>query len=172
MNCTQVQQELLEFTGQPLPASLSDHLAECDECAAQWVELSSLAEMFAGEPFELSELESERLLIRVEDEITLRTDRRSENQAFSIRYLIPVAATILLLLGIQRMQPEDLSDVASITEVTTDLDYYEPEESMVTELLSEFTSYGMADPSATLLGDLTEEEMAYLNDNFDVGDIL
>ncbi len=172
MKCALIQQELIELTGQELSHSLSQHLSECCECSSFWTELITLSDLLVTENFELSESESERLLQNIEDGIALRTIKLVNRRSFKLTQLIPIAASILLLFGINRMKPDQNRQITQIAETTIESDYYEPEETMVSELLSEYTSYRFAEPSETLLGDLTDDELAYLNDNFDVGDIL
>jgi hypothetical protein len=97
---------------------------------------------------------------------------------------LPAAASVLLVVGVgiggYFMGRTNLNPATATIDQPTALllgsvdesDYDEPDDPTFEVLLSQFTTDRPFDASEKLLDDITDEEMEYLTQNFDVGDLL
>ena len=184
MNCQNIQDELLLNVGaEVLPDNLQAHLDACPDCRAFWAELSSAARTVGSdEDFFLDQSAIETQVTNVDrriDELELGkvTDVRSAWISF-----VPAVAAVVLLVGISFTaymmgwfgsgsvltdRPVEDTLMAQADNVMDIID-----ENDIGYILYEFAADRKASTSELLMEDLTEEELEYLENNFDVGEIL
>jgi len=192
MICAECRQALeLSFgQSQPEPA-VAEHLAQCAECRALWTEMSLVADSFkSDDAFELDSDLVEQMAREVDRRIDLidqtmphyRPKPVGRWSLLSWSGAVPAAAAVLLVLGMGLagywLGRWDVATDSPATTTTssiipeTDQALEEPDELTVELLLDNFTSERRFNASESLLDDITEEEMNYLEKNFDIGAIL
>ena len=188
MNCAHVKDELMLWFGQPgLPDELSDHLRQCRSCRAFWEKSVAVSgrldqdSLFYPEPDETD---------RLVDSVMASLDARSPRNISVVSRLVslwhrhvPVAAAAVLVLGIsigmfltggtafQTDLPESTVTVTEVVGIYDDGDM-ELDDNSVGILIEELTRQHRWEASRWLLNDLTEEELDYLEESFNVGDLL
>jgi hypothetical protein len=187
MNCEQVQERLeLLFGSHDLPDELSEHLRDCAICEACQNELADLEQQLGSDDdFVLSEDDLNFAVRAVER----RTNRSTDSNNTSPTWLQPVlrvAAVLLVAIAFYgtyqfglRQDATDLSDTAaavnsnggSIMSFYLDNDEVEIDETMITVLIDNYSD-GYLESGEVLLGDITAEELEYLLDNFEIGELL
>ena len=188
MNCSHFQDQMLLLFGQKqLPKELHSHLAGCPSCQTVWEEMTGVSEKLGGDDlFYPNDVQVEQLASEVD--VTVEKMERSRSRVMTrIREVwyqhVPVAAAAALVLGIaigtfmagRTAFDNGGAEVASgFTDVTGLYEGSEEElsESAVGALIYDFTAQHSYDASEWLLYDLTEEELDFLENNFDVGDML
>ncbi|MFH2049482.1 MAG: hypothetical protein ABIJ12_08550 [bacterium] len=185
MNCDRFKEELFDYLGfDILPETLSDHLNECEECRNFWMELQNLGDhLGTDEKFYPDEASSDGFVWEVNARIDELEIEQKETLVKLVNYLLPIAASIIILLGIS-LSSGYLGNTETniVYNISTDLNvqngyFLEDEEDemevqFVDELLNDYSASVVNDPSEQLLDDLTNEEMEYLKENFNAGDIL
>lgn len=185
MNCDQAREGLeLQFGSDDYPAELVKHIDECASCRANEQELTRLIEgQGSHDDFALSEDELARAVESVESRI--RPHRQTES--ISIKWSRPLisAAAAILLLGVSfgayqlgrdhaesefdvRYTPE-YGSLASVLEA--DLDE-EMDEGLVSILIDDYSAGDFFGAGEALLGDISEEELEYLVENLEAGELL
>ncbi len=193
MNCADCRQELEFSFGQAeFEATVSEHLAQCADCRTYWAELAELAGGLPGDDaFVVDATTVEMLAHKVDQTIdaketkgkTTFDESAGQRSAVAWMRLLPAAAALLLVIGIGSAgyllgrfdkQATTISGDGAAFEIsqTMDDDYSEPDDQTVRLLLYDFASDRLYDASETLLDDITEEELRYLEQNFEVGDLL
>ncbi len=196
MTCARFQDEaLLHFGENSLPEAMTAHLEQCPACREFWNELSATAAaMPEDEDFFPSELELNSAVAGVEtrlDDLTPKAaDQPDDTVVVSLRERVlralPAAAAVMLMLTVgynsylSEIGVSDTAETASavifdlsdITEASTQEELFAPSDEAFSALLYDFTTTASTDASEQLLDDLTAEELQYLEDNLDVGDIL
>lgn len=182
MSCQQYQDEMLLLVGaDPLPDELQRHLNSCPSCRAFWSELTSLADAVGNDKdFFLDQATIESAVGSVDrkiDQLELKkvTDMRSAWFSY-----VPAAAAVVLLVGLSfavymlgwfgsngeladsAVEDTLLAGGAADVIDETDLDY----------ILGGMAVDRSVSTSEILYEDLTDDELQYLEDNFDIGDIL
>jgi predicted anti-sigma-YlaC factor YlaD len=188
MSCDRVQEQLLLYLGQQQPPEeLRQHLAECPACRSLWRELSRLEQKLGSdELFYPGDTDVERLVSKVD--AAVRSGERARKDAASrVRKIwltyVPVAAVAALVLGVaigwyvaERtvLTPDEAPSAAEEVSFTglTDEDFVQLDDDAVSALLYELTTRHPYEAGEWLLDDLTEEELKYLEERFDVGDLL
>jgi hypothetical protein len=182
MNCREFQDRLLEQFGEKiLPADLAGHVASCAECKSFWAELHTLGAS-AGDnaAFYPKPHESELVAEFVDREI------RSEDRATVVRptawlkYVAVAAAVALVSITATMWKwPEQAgqlvvsSDSLVMNADTTDSSSEEELSGYaVSTLLVDFAGRTSYSAGEDLLGDLTDEEAAYLETELKAGDLL
>ena len=187
MKCREFHEEITLYFGQAdLPAELSGHIAECESCRAFYEELNGMAsELGADGDFYPNELETEGLLKRLNDEI----DRTQPAADTSVSWykLAGIAASVILVVGISlfgnffNRNGDTLETTGTNSAVLYYDDYqfviensdlYELSDEQFYILGNDYTAKRTYDAAALLIEDLSEEELKYLEENFDVGDLL
>jgi len=188
MSCSHFQDQMLLLFGQKqLPEELHDHLAECPSCRAVWDELTGMNEKLGGDDlFFPNDAQVEQWASRVDTAIE-KIERDNVPVVTRIRKgwyeRVPVAAAAALVLGIAigtylaGRTAFDTGGAEIASGITGVAGLYEGgneelQESTVGSLIYDFTAQHSYEASEWLLDDLTEEELNYLEDNFDVGDLL
>lgn len=182
MNCQQVKDELLLYVGaDSIPEDIRKHLDSCTGCRTFWSELTAVAKTIGNdEDFYIGDIELESAVNRVDariDQLEMKkvTDVRSAWFSY-----VPAAAAVILLVGISlsaylmgwfaRGDSEaglSSQDTSWVTIENGDVDIIENSGIDYVVYQSEYPA------SAELLyDDLTDEELEYLDENFDVGEIL
>ena len=193
MNCADCRRELeLSFGQAEFDAKVSEHLAQCVDCRTYWVELKDLAGSLPGDDaFMIEATTVEMLALQVDQAIdaqetkgkTTLGESAGQRSAVARMRLLPAAAALLLVIGIGSAgyllgrfdkQATTITGNGAPFEIsqTVDDDYSEPDDPTVRLLLYDFASDRLYDASETLLDDITEEELRYLEQNFEVGDLL
>ncbi|UCG60756.1 MAG: hypothetical protein JSV52_10510 [Candidatus Zixiibacteriota bacterium] len=185
MNCQNIQDELLLMAGtERLPDDVQRHLDTCPECRDYWLDLTTTTENLGSEEdFYLDKTELESSIARVEE----RIDRLELEKVTDVRSAwlshVPAAAAVVLLLGISFMaymlgwfsNGEDPSTAGSQDTVWLSLENGDID--AIEESSIDYVMYRSATMNQTTSGELfyenlTEEELQYLEENFDVGEIL
>ncbi len=193
MNCADCRQELeLSFGQAELDATVSEHLAQCVDCRTYWVEMKELAASLPGDDaFMIDATTVEKLALKVDQAIdsqeskgkTTPGELGEQRSLLTWMRMLPAAAALLLVIGIGSAgyllgrfdkQATTITGNGAEFEIsqTMDDDYSEPDDPTVQLLLYDFASERLYDASETLLDDITEEELRYLEQNFEVGDLL
>ena len=188
MSCSHFQDQMLLLFGQKqLPEELRSHLAECPSCRAVWEELAGVSKKLGGDDlFHPNDTQSERLTSEVDTTIEKieRSTRRAVTRIRKVWYeRIPIAAVAALVLGIAigtymaGRTALDTGGAEVAFSITGVAGLYEGgdeelQESTVGSLIYDFTAQHSYEASEWLLNDLTEEELDFLEYNFDVGDLL
>ncbi|MDH3890867.1 MAG: hypothetical protein OEV49_07255 [candidate division Zixibacteria bacterium] len=193
MTCDEYRQQLEQSFGQTrLETSVLEHLKSCAECRRYWQQLAGLAEDIPDDQaFAIDAATVDRLVQKVDGVINLSNGTASlapsdsrESSPWSLLKLLPAAAALLVVVGVgvggyfvgrTDLDPptatNDQAD-ATLSGLVDESDYDEPDEPTYDILLSAFTTDRPYDASEKLLDDITDEEMEYLTQNFDVGDLL
>jgi len=200
MNCQLCQDELLLYAGQErLPDDILNHLESCTLCREVWREIIAVTERLGDDsdfvPVDLdadqfvSDVERKIEAISVSDGASAHLPAQSERVTWIgwSRY-VSAAAAILLLVGISLIGSWESRKYASTGSVIFDslagldgsvslLSLYDSEvdqfdDDVLSVILSDFGSNGYFEASELLLDDLSAEELQYLEENFDVGEVL
>lgn len=193
MTCIEIKQILDQSFGQTEhEPEVDEHLTNCSECREYWEQLVNLSEALPGdEQFSFDDATIDSLIEKVEDaihpstDITSITTQETKNitQVNLMRWL-PAAAAVLLVVGVgiggyfvgrTNLNPATATinqPTALLLGSVDESDYDEPDDPTFEVLLSQFTTDRPFDASEKLLDDITDEEMEYLTQNFDVGDLL
>lgn len=200
MSCSNYQDELLLCAGrEQLPEDLQDHLNRCASCRAFWAELqTALTKLGCDDDLVPDNLNVDEFVSGVCERIELIPPRqgfesRTQTKSAEVTWIgwhryLSAAAGILLVAGITligswqskglRVQVSDDVQVTTESDASTAiLTLYEGEvdqfdEDMLDIILYDFGDKGFFEASELLLYDLSDEELQFLEDNFDVGDIL
>lgn len=186
MNCNDYQNRLLESFGEKiLPEDLEKHLKECKDCITFRDELTTISgNIGSDELFRLGDIEVERMAEKIDSRID-RIELEKETKAIPMwKYFVPVAAAIFLVLGIASVGNfiqmfDDGSEVAtkniiddSIFVIIGNNDIEDYSGISIDDLILDYTSQDNFISDAILTEDLTEEKYQYLEENFDIGEIL
>lgn len=200
MNCQLCQNELLLYAGQDsLPGDILNHLETCTLCRETWREIEVVSERLGNEDdFVPVDLDADQFVIDVERKIESISDRNDASahrpaQTERVTWIgwsryLSAAAAILLLVGISLIGSwgsrkyvdngsAELDSFAVPDGSALLLSLYEDEvdqfdDAVLSVILSDFGSNGYFEAGELLLDDLSAEELQYLEENFDVGDVL
>ncbi|MBD3333711.1 hypothetical protein GF356_12750 [candidate division GN15 bacterium] len=179
----EIKDSLLEHFGQDhLPQNLQTTLESNPEARAFWDELHNLDQTMPGDgAFYPDEQSFDDLIERVESEIDATVERKHLDSLTRPWYrAATIAASVALMavavmLALQMQDPTTDTAMLTTTETETVDDttaLIQPNESTTSALISEFASRQNVEASEWLLEDLTDEEFEYLQENFQVGDLL
>jgi len=185
MSCDRFKEELFDYLGfDNLPEHLQEHLNNCPDCQAFWSELNSYGDHLGSDnDFSPNKSVTDSFVWEVNARIDELHEDKKETPVKLLNYLLPIAASIIILLGISistgylnNTEPDIVNtfngdlyyQIGSYLEEDDD----EMEVQFVDELLNDYSTSVVNAPSEQLLDDLTDEEMEYLKNNFDAGDIL
>ena len=181
MNCDQIREELdLLFGSTELPGYLADHLKDCPACDSYWRGSLDLAGgMNRLGAFSLSEHEVESLVTSVEQRVA-NSEIVPLASANWMKALTRVAAAVFIVAtsytayligssGSFIASHDALIDtlVASAYDDSDEMD-----STMVTVLIDQYSGSAYFGTDEAILGDLSEEELKYLEENFTVEDLL
>ena len=191
MKCAHVQDELLLFFGrEDLPDRIQEHLDSCAECRAFWAQLGAESELLpADEAFFPTEEEKGAALRGVNIRLVTASSevRRGFFESLLARLrrgrLAPALASLVVLLTtawighmsgrlVVSTEPSTADVSVVLADAASSEDTEELDADMVDVLLYDFSAAQAYKSGELLLDDLTEEELLYLESNFDVGDIL
>lgn len=193
MTCIECRQQLEQSFGQSqLEDTLGEHLDACVECRDFWQQLVRLADGIPDDTsFAFDANAIDRLVQTVDETINQSTStipmaRRDSREVspWTLMRLLPAAAAVLLVVGVgfggYFVGRSNLDPVNSIIDnpgatllSSADVnDYDEPDGITFEVLLSDFATDRPYDASEKLLDDITDEEMEYFAQYFDVGDLL
>lgn len=182
MNCRDCQERLIDHFGERiLPAELAGHVESCAECKSFRAELHTLGGLagdnvaFYPKPHE-AELVAELVdrEIRSEDRVTI------VRSTAWLKYVAVAAAVVLVSVTATMWQRSEhagelVVSADSSTIATDSASEYGDEEmsgNAVSALLEDFTDRTSFSAGEDLLGDLTDEEAAYLETELKAGDLL
>lgn len=187
MTCRDIRVQMeLNFGFEPLSPEIVEHLAHCAECRAYHNELAALAAEFnAVADIEFTEQEVGRAVALVDEAIAQPT-RTTIVPINWMRRLTRVAAAVLIVaaswsayrFGLDEgQQLVYTSEPAATTYLASADDSYADEseyidEDMVDALIQSYSPGGLVGSDQYLVGDLSDEEMQYLMEHFDVGELL
>jgi len=185
MKCDLIKDKLLENFGLlEMPDYVTAHLDECDECRLYYQELLDIkSNVDREDEFYLSQQDQEQFMVQVEQKIDKHELGKVTNVTPKWKLYIPVAAAIVMILGIALIsQIPNLfngSDQTDITEIDENLwikiDNAEIEfvnNDNLENVLIDYSSVESSINDEWMIDDVTEEEYQYLLDNFDIGEIL
>lgn len=187
MTCEQAQERLeLLFGAHPLPDNLVEHLHGCATCRAFQDDLAELEQRFGTDAdFVLSENEENFVVHAVESRTGQSKTVGTTSHAW-FRPLLRVAAVVLIAitsygtyqLGIERgssessySTPEVTPQYGSLASLYMSDEEVEMDDKMITVLIDDYSD-SYFESGEVLLGDITAEELEYLLDNFEVGELL
>ena len=188
INCEKAYELIqLHFGYDELPEDLLDHLAKCDSCRTYYDEMMSLAGDFGSDvdlPFTAEDID--RAVAVVEGRID-----RQPTVVFSpakwLRPILRVAAVLMVVglsyssyqlglesnfnAGLDTLQTADaeVDRLAILLEYDAD---EEIDEGMIGILIDDYCSVISYEATASLLDDISEEELEYLTENLEVGELL
>ena len=181
----QLKGEILEHFGdENLPDELQRAVDSDPELGHEWQALRALDALMPGEEeFFLPPAEIEALCLRVERQIDSAPPELTSIPWHITpiwRRSLAIAATVVFIVGgslmIDRLRQFDQSDpsdssvqMPAETVATEEIEVSQP---MYDALLLDYTNRASAEPALLLLEDLTEDEYEYLNNNFDVEELL
>ncbi|MFH1700963.1 MAG: hypothetical protein ABIE07_10280 [Candidatus Zixiibacteriota bacterium] len=189
MKCHEFKSKMDElFTGSPmkLPDEMQNHIESCDECRAYYNEFAQMSEMLAPlAGFELTEKEAARLESglrkkMIDEPAPIPVQPRERNIFSWIRMASAVAVVALIVLFIYSPEsPNQITTALDWTEINSDnIDtdllaemIFDSDENILGEFIDEsttdyITSQIESDQAFDLLENLTEEELAWLSENF------
>jgi predicted anti-sigma-YlaC factor YlaD len=188
MNCESARELIdLYFGHDELPDGLQTHLDQCDSCRIYHDELVRMAGGLGSDsdtPFSIEDLD------RAAAGVAQRIDRQPTVVPLSTKWLRPllrVAAVLLVVglayssyrVGVDSNFSADLDTLqnadAEVDELTILLEYEvedEMDEDLIGILINDYCADASYEATASLLDDISEEELEYLTENFEVGDLL
>lgn len=184
MNCREFQDRLLEQFGERiLPTDLAKHVESCAECGKVWADLHTLTgEVGDNASFYPAPQEAELVAevvdreIRVATQVTDVRPLRWHTYATVAAALVLVTATAMVWrLTDGRLTVSNSADTTTnVVDTTTDWTNTDSEmpSTTVSALLEEYTGRSSFSAGEELLGDLTDEEAAYLEAELKRGDLL
>ncbi len=180
MDCSKVQEELLHnFPATDLDAAVEEHLAHCPECRRLRDEMITLGDaMGSDEDFYPDAHQAHLVLEQVEKAI-----ERPRITRLNLYRPVAIAASAVLIVSVTlislMMSRNDSSEIMPPTLVADSAEYFssqvasgELDPSTLDEVFRDFTSNHGYQASDLLLDDISEEELQYLENNFDVKDLL
>lgn len=191
MNCRKFKEELLlSFGGDNLPEELQRHIEECDECRREYEELRAISASLGDDlDFYPDDITAELLTRQVTKKLV--TPLKVSGQRFSWYSVVGVAASVVLVVGIayfgnffnslpiyegnprlNSLEMELLNTGRSDMTAAVDESYYEISDEEFNILINDFTAGRTYEAAGQLLNDLSEDEYRYLEENFNVGDML
>ena len=184
MNCREYQEQLIEqFGEEKLSVDLAGHVESCAECRKVWADINTLnGELGDNAVFYPEPHEAELVAEVVDREIRVGTNVTDIRPMRWLRYASVAAAVVLIAstAAVWRMagMSEDRSkvvDTMQIAAVDTS-DWTSADDEMaggtVSTLLEEYVGRTSFSAGEQLLGDLTDEETAYLETELKRGDLL
>ncbi|HUV31635.1 MAG TPA: hypothetical protein VMY05_11175 [Acidobacteriota bacterium] len=187
MTCRECQDEiLLHAGGGILPAEVLQHLGSCPECLRFRQDVASAAtRLVDAGPLLPDDLDEDKFVSEVERRLE-QAASRSQTWIGRRRYVAAAAAVVLVvgasLIGLWMARSGRVGTAAGFeaTGATTQASLsalFEDEvdrfDNSVFELiLSDFVAERHFEAGGLLLDDLSEEELRYLEENFDVGELL
>jgi len=180
VDCSKVQEELLHrFPATDLEPAVEEHLAHCHECRRIRVEMMTLGDaMGSDEDFYPDTYQAHLVQEQVEKAI-----ERPRITKLNLYRPVAIAASVVLIVSVSlislMMSGNDSSKIMSPMLVADSVEYLstqvasgELDQSTLEEVFRDFTSNYGYQASDLLLDDISEEELQYLEDNFDVKDLL
>jgi hypothetical protein len=187
MTCEKARERLeLAFGAELTDPELERHIETCPDCRAYRDELQTLAwGLGTDEDFALDEYEVGRVAALV-DEAIARDPHTTVIPVNWLRRLTRVAAAVLIvaasLTAYRLGQMNGLASLETATatnetpEVFSSSGYADEsvylDEGMVNLLIQDYAPGGLLGTDQYLIDDLSDEEMRYLENNFDVGELL
>ena len=188
INCEQARELVqLHFGSDELPDDLQAHLAECDSCRAYHDEMMNLAGSLGSDtdtPFSAEDLAGAAAGVME------RIDRRPTVASYPAKWLRPMlrVAAVLLVVGLSyssyRLGQESnfgagLDTLQALNteadKLTALLEYdidEEMDEDLIGIVIDDYCRDASYEATASLLDDISEEELEYLTENFEVGELL
>ena len=191
MDCREFKDELLLYFGaEELPAELARHIEECPQCREEYEELQSMsAALGADSDFYPDDITAERLARQVEGRLEAPAPVTAVGSSWY--GVVGLAASIALVASIaffgnflKGLPVYDSDSQASRLEQGTttagdmnlnaasDANLYEMSDDEFDILVNDYVTGRTYEAAGQLLDDISEEEFRYLEENFDVGDLL
>jgi hypothetical protein len=178
--------ELYEHFGEEqLPEELKREIDSDNDLKREWDELQQIEASLPDESaFGVSDAELDELCAAVDEKIdhaNVVSIKRRGILSPTWQRTVTLAATLaLVIIGsllFNQYQPrEDQTAATADNEIYSSLmitdDNIELSDPMYNALLMNYSSGPMAQPASMLLDDLTDAEMEYLNENFDVDELM
>lgn len=185
MNCREIQDELLLLIGQEaLPDEIQQHLEQCADCRQLWSELKQQAKAVGSdEDFYVDDATVAHLTAQVDERIDKLELTKVTSISSAWKTHIPAAAAVLIMVGISFTvyltgwlggdgQQADVPQSGEPLIVVAEDEVEDIAQEELSDMLGGFFIDGDQAVQAVLQDDLTEIEYEYLDENFDVGDIL
>ncbi len=188
MNCNQAHELLeLSFGRNDLPTELVRHLSECPNCQAYREHLAQLGDSLGtDDDFAISPAELDRTARAVEQVVIPTPITRVVPRGW-LRPMVRVAAAVLIVaVSFSAYQIGRYTQVSDTVEydTTADLEYgsvvalweaeleEEMDEGMISILIDDYSAGSYYEAGEALLGDISEEELEYFTEDFEVGELL
>ena len=182
MTCDQFREELDLYLGQPeLPADLAAHLTSCSSCRVYVKQMNALASSLGDDTlFDANIFESNRVVCQVEDAIAEK-EQPAASWLWRIRFVAAAAVIVLsVAVGVNQYRNGNIaeitlpSDSSMYAALDSDPIFSDSLQVTAAELEQMLLDYSTQDDQAAdeLLQNLTDEELQYLEKNFDVGELL
>jgi len=191
MDCNKIKNILDESFGSTLPVEIIDHLNSCQSCNDYWQEINTLSSaLFNSSDLELSEKELDQAVVNINQVIDNQNSKiipianKYHSRWLVISRVAAVLAVIMVSYGSFQLgqnntavlpQPviENSIDIFGSDLISwSDEEDQELDDETVSLLIADYTSESGINAVENLLDDLTDEEIEYLEKNFDIGDIL
>ncbi len=185
MTCVETQERLYENAGRAkLPADLKAHVISCDSCRAVWDDLRDLSMLADESPFLPTEAETERLVAAIYRRIDSQQRGKVAILPSWLQRLAPLAAAAALVavmaISGDYVTEREAAYHDSLAASADDIELYSSavvsdddlDINTIESLIEDYTAHPASEPSSALLKDLTEDELQYLTENFDVGELL
>lgn len=185
MNCKDFRDELILYIGgHDLPEDIRAHLESCSDCRAFWTELNSVTgNLGKDSDFYLDEAELEASASGVDERIDRLELGRVTDARWAWKSFVPAVAAMVLLVGMSLIiytagwlsgnggqAGLEVEDSLFVTVENGEVDVLS--ESDYEYILYQVSVDGRAATSEALFDEITEEELEYLQQNFDIGEIL
>lgn len=182
MSCRNYQDRILELFGtDQLPEDIQEHVKSCSECSEFLNSLKDIENTISDEAiFFPDKADTDRIITRVESMIDSREIKKVTSISPIWKTFIPAAAAVLLIVGLGSVthlirfgdegNSADTSNVASIVSNTNDNENYDAD--AYSDILQGYISENDLVSTDVIFDNMTDDEMKYLEQNFDVGDIL
>ncbi|NOY89151.1 MAG: hypothetical protein GXO93_07160 [FCB group bacterium] len=182
MNCKQCQNQLLLYFGQKeLPEDLQKHLLECDSCKKYKEDIDALAEKSGSDQnFYPDDATVEQMVNSIDETINNLEHGKITTTKNIWHSYIPTAAAVILFIGLSLIgylyvlkgnnhQQATINNSDSLIVQTENKDLSTED---LPFLLLEFTSENKENANDLLIDNMTDEDLKYLEKNFNVGEIL
>ncbi len=178
MKCNEVKNELMFITDdKELTPSLREHLSRCIDCKAYYEETKNLFKDFGSDDlFSLSDSETEGLI----NNINLKLDHAKSKTVSLYRYL-SMAAAVILVLGVTYIARQTGEFDRTKSPIYSNRDSINENENIANVLNGDDEMYNLYFEQLNLENSetdeqfwyyLSDEDFEYLEDNFDVKELL
>jgi len=182
MNCSTFKEKIsMKLGAMELDAEEKEHLEKCDDCREYYESLMALESTlgdYAPEP--LSEAEFSGIMDRVDEKVSGYVNRATGIYRWAVRYGVAASAVFLLVfISIFSNLPTTENSTDTITyylsEYTGEVEMFSDswiDDQYVDEAVGAWVDLNGIGSSELVVGDLSAEELQYLENNITLGGLL